>query len=73
MSVYAYTPTDVLRAAVKHILRYLKIYFFLAYIYVICNSSFTLHGFTNANWASNVDDRKSTSGYLVYFGCTTIS
>jgi len=72
MSVYAYTPTDTLRATIKHILRYLKGIFFSC-LHIICNSSFTLHGFTNANWASNVDYYKSTSGYLFYFGWTTIS
>jgi hypothetical protein len=72
MSVYAYTPTDALRVAVKHILRYLEGIFFSC-LHIICNSSFTLHGFANANWASNVDYCKLTCGYLVYFGCTTIS
>jgi len=33
----------------------------------------TLHGFTNADWAGSIDDRKSTGGYLVYLGSTPIS
>ena len=32
------------------------------------SSSFALHGFTNADWAGSVEDRKSTGGYLVFFG-----
>jgi histone deacetylase 1/2 len=36
-------------------------------------SSFTLHGFIDANWADNIDDHKSTSGYLVFFGQASIS
>jgi histone deacetylase 1/2 len=32
-----------------------------------------LHGFTNANWASSVDDQKSMDGYFVFFGHTLIS
>ena len=37
------------------------------------SSSFALHGFTNADWAGSVEDRKSTGGYLVFFGQTPIS
>jgi len=29
--------------------------------------------FTNADWAGNIDDRKSTGGYLVFFGKTLVS
>jgi len=36
-------------------------------------SSFALHGFTDADWAGSIDDRKSTGGYLVFFGQTPIS
>jgi len=32
------------------------------------SSSFALHGFTNADWAGSVEDRKYTGGYLVFFG-----
>jgi hypothetical protein len=36
-------------------------------------SAWSLHGFTDLDWADNVDDRKSTGGYLVFFGQTLIS
>jgi len=36
-------------------------------------SYFALHGFTDADWAGSIDDHKSTSGYLVFFGQTLIS
>jgi hypothetical protein len=33
----------------------------------------TLYGFTDAYWARSIDDCKSTSGYLIFFGQTLIS
>jgi hypothetical protein len=36
-------------------------------------SSFALHGFTDADWAGSMEDRKSTGGYLVFFCQTLIS
>jgi len=33
----------------------------------------SLHGFTDADWACSIDDKKSTGGYLVYLGATPIS
>ena len=65
-------PTDSYWAAVKRILRYLKgtkSYGF----HITWGSSFALHGFTDADWVGSIDDRKSTSGYLVFFGHTPIS
>ena len=32
------------------------------------NVDLTLHSYTDANWAGNVDDRKSTSGGAFYMG-----
>jgi len=36
-------------------------------------SSLSLHGFTNADWAGSVDDRKSTNGYIFFLGTTLVS
>ncbi|KAL5543336.1 hypothetical protein UlMin_007120 [Ulmus minor] len=33
----------------------------------------TLSGYSDADWACNSDDKKSTSGYCVYFGDTLVS
>ena len=42
-------------------------------LYITRNSSFTLLSFTDADWTGSIDDRKSTGGYLVFFGQTPIS
>jgi histone deacetylase 1/2 len=42
-------------------------------LHITRDSSLSLHGFTDADWASSIDDRKSTSGFLVYLGSTPIS
>lgn len=67
-----HAPIDFHWAAVKCILRYLKgttCYGF----HITRGTSFALHGFTYADWAGGIDDRKSTGGYLVFFGQTPIS
>jgi hypothetical protein len=63
---------DTYWAAVKHILCYLKgmVSFDL---HITRSSSFSLHGFTDVDWDGSVDDRKSTSGYFVFFKHTLIS
>jgi len=42
-------------------------------LHITRDSSLSLHGFTNVDWASSIDDHKSTSGFLVYLGSTPIS
>lgn len=69
---YMHAPTDSYWAAVKCILRCLK--GTASYGFQITRgTSFSLHGFTDVDWAGSIDDRKSTGGYLVFFGQTPIS
>jgi len=69
---FMHAPTDSHWATVKRILRYLR--GTASYgLHITRNSSFALHGFTDADWAGSVEDRKSTGGYLVFFGQTPIS
>jgi histone deacetylase 1/2 len=62
-----HTPTYSHWAIVKRILRYLKGTASYGF-HITRSSSFALHGFTDANPAGSIDDKKSTSGYLVFFG-----
>jgi len=67
-----HAPTESRWAAVKRILRYLKGTSSYG-IHLTRGSSLSLHGFTDADWAGSVDDRKSTSGYIVFLGTTPVS
>jgi hypothetical protein len=69
---FMHAPTDSHWAAVKHILRYLKGTTSYGF-HITRGSSFALHGFTDADWAGSIDDRKSTGSYLVFFCQTPIS
>jgi len=69
---FIHAPTNSHWAAVKHILCYLKGTTSYGF-HITRGSSFALHGFTDAEWAGSIDDRKSTGGYLVFFGQTPIS
>jgi len=69
---FMHAPTDSYWAAVKRILRYLKGTTSYGF-HITRGSSFALHGFTDADWAGSIDDRKSTGGYLIFFGQTPIS
>jgi histone deacetylase 1/2 len=67
-----HAPTDSHWAVVKRILRYLKGTASYGF-HITRGTSFALHGFTDADWAGSIDDRKSTGGYLVFFSQTPIS
>jgi hypothetical protein len=69
---FIHAPTDSHWAAVKRILCYLR--GTTSYgLHITRSSSFALYGFTNVDWAGSVDNRKSTGGYLVFFGQMPIS
>lgn len=65
-------PNDEHWQAAKRILRYLK--GTLSYgLQLYRSSSCELFAYSDADWTSYPDDRKSTSGYLVYLGQNLIS
>jgi len=69
---FMHAPTDSYWAAVKCILCYLKGMTSYGF-HITRGTPFALHGFTNTDWAANIDDYKSTGGYLVFFGYTPMS
>lgn len=66
------SPRESHLSAVKRILRYLKgtVDYGLWYPY---NNNFNLKVFTDADWASNVDDRKSTTDGAFFLGGRLVS
>ncbi|KAF5459770.1 hypothetical protein F2P56_019690 [Juglans regia] len=58
--------------AVKRILRYLK-HSINHGIFFPYTSNFSLHAYSNADWADCLDDHRSTGGFCIFLGCHIIS
>jgi len=69
---FMHAPTEDHWFAVKRILRYLQATATYG-LHITRDSSLSLHGFTDADWAGSIDNRKSIGGYLVYLGSAPIS
>lgn len=72
LSQYMHCPTDLHWSAAKRILRYLAGTPSHG-ILLRRNTPLTLHGFSDADWAGDVDDFLSTNAYVVYLGSSPIS
>lgn len=69
---YMHKPLDTHFKAIKRILRYLR--GTLDYgLQFTRNSKLLLEGYSDASWGSDIDDRRSTSGFCVFFGGNPIS
>jgi hypothetical protein len=66
------TPIMTHFKALKRILRYIKgtIDFGLFYSY---SNSFYLVGYSDSDWAEDMDDRNSTTGFVFYMGDTVFT
>jgi hypothetical protein len=68
---YMSAPTTIHLAAAKRILRYLR--GTLHHGIAFTPGPLQLSAYTDADWAGDPDDRRSTSGYLVYLGSNPIT
>ncbi len=72
VSQFMQTPRKPHLDAVRRILRYIK--HTLHYeIFYEAKSQLQIHGYTDVDWAGNVSDIKSTSGFLFSFGSGAVS
>jgi hypothetical protein len=69
---FLHAPTTVHWDAVKRILRYLKSSTRIG-LKIIKSKSLLISGFSDADWAGSLDDRRSTGGYTIYLGENLIS
>lgn len=69
---FMHTPTDVHWQAVKRILRYLSGTSHLG-LSVQPYLDYNLVCYTNADWTSSPDDRRSISAYCIFLGANLIS
>ncbi|XP_062119361.1 uncharacterized mitochondrial protein AtMg00810-like [Humulus lupulus] len=69
---FMHSPTTTHLQAVKHVLHYLK---GTAHLGLLLQPSpnHTLYAYTDADWASCLDDRRSTSAYCIFLGHNLIS
>ena len=68
---FMHTPTEGHWATVKCLLWYLK-GMTLFGLHFTHGSSLSLHGFTDADWANSINDRKSIKAYILFLGTTPI-
>jgi histone deacetylase 1/2 len=69
---FLHAPTEIHWAAVKRILRYLRLNTKLG-LKINKSSSMLVSGFSDADWAGSVDDRRSTSGFDIFLGSNLVS
>ena len=72
LSQFMHQPTITHWSAVKRVLRYLKGTSDHG-ILIRKTSPSTLHAYADADWATNFNDRTSTSGYVVFLGSNSVS
>jgi histone deacetylase 1/2 len=69
---FLHMPTTVHRSAVKRILRYVKLTVDMG-ISIQKSGPRLISAFTDADWASGVDDRRSTGGFAIFLGPNLVS
>jgi histone deacetylase 1/2 len=69
---FLHAPTDIHWAAIKRILRYLRGDTKLG-LEIRKSNSMMVSGFSDADWAGSIDDRRSTSGFAIFLGANLVS
>jgi histone deacetylase 1/2 len=69
---YLHSPTTIHWEAVKRILRYIKQCTRLG-LSIHKSRSTLVSAFSDADWAGNIDDRRSTGGFAVFLGSNLVS
>jgi histone deacetylase 1/2 len=69
---YLHAPTTEHWTAVKRILRYVKSTIKLGITFTSSTSTF-LSAFSDADWAGDIDDRRSTGGFAIFVGPNLVS
>lgn len=69
---FLHAPTDLHWSAVKRILRYLQHTSGVG-LHIRQSTSMHLSAFSDADWAGSPDDRRSTSGFVVFLGSNLVS
>ena len=72
LSQYLKSPTVNHWNACKRVLRYIKGTPHLG-LHFKPSSLLTLEGYSDADWASSLDDRKSTSGFCMFLGANMVN
>jgi histone deacetylase 1/2 len=69
---FLHAPTTTHWTSVKRILRYVKFTVDVG-LTIPKRNSLSLSAFSDADWAGSIDDRRSTGGFVVFFGSSLIS
>jgi histone deacetylase 1/2 len=69
---YLHSPTTVHWTTVKRILRYVRGTSDVG-LKITRSPSMLLSGFSDADWAGDIDDRRSTGGFVIFYGPNIIS
>jgi histone deacetylase 1/2 len=69
---FLHAPTTSHWSAVKRILRYIRGTMNLG-LKIALSKSMMISGFSDADWAGCIDDRRSTGGFAVYLGSNLVS
>ena len=73
LSRYMETPTSDHLSATNRILRYVKGTIDFGLIYLKCQIQDALFGYSDSDFAGDVDDRRSTTGYAFFIGSSIVS